>query len=119
MSQSFVLALTALVVLDVKALVPTGAHNGWREITFQAHLQSLPQSDLKALSVGEAMEQSLVAVDFGSLAIAAHNDQGEPLTPRDIALGNTYTYNALLATYRDEILAKNVDGKNSKTSRAR
>lgn len=115
--MSFVLALTSLVVLDVKALVPTGTHNGWREITFQAHLQSLPQSELRGMSAGEAMEKSVVSVDFGNLSLDAKNANGEPISPRDIALGNTYTYNALLATFRDEVLAKNLEAKNSKTSR--
>lgn len=115
--MSFVLALTSLAVLDVKALVPTGTHNGWREITFQAHLQSLPQSELRKLTAGEAMERSVVSVDFGNLSLDAKTASGEPLSPRDVALGNTYTYNALLAKYRDEVLAKNLEEKNSKTSR--
>jgi hypothetical protein len=111
--DDFLLSLSSDVEAEVKAKVPTGRRNGWREITFFAYFEPQPQGEMRdnKLSVAESMEKALKRVDFGTLKLADSDQHGNPLTPLQIAMGNVYTYNALLRVYREDVLTKNVEGK--------
>ena len=114
--NEFILDVSPEVEAEVKAAVPTGARNGWRNITFYARFEPMSQTDLEesGLSVKDAMRTALKSVDFGTLKLVQQDAAGTTLSPRDLALGNIYTHNALLAVFRDQVLTKNIEGKASR-----
>jgi hypothetical protein len=114
--SEFILDVTPEVEVEVKAAVPTGARNGWRNITFYARFEPLSQTDLEesGVTVKDAMRSALKSVDFGTLKLKQEDAAGNALSPREVALGNIYTHNALLAAFRDQVLTKNIEGKASR-----
>ncbi len=116
MSNEFILEVSPEVEIEVKASVPTGARNGWRNITFFARFDVMSHPDMaeSGVSVADGLKRALKSVDFGTLKLKTEDAAGNTLTPMDVALGNVYTYNALIAAFRDQVLSKNIEGKSSR-----
>jgi len=114
-----ILSIVSDVEVAVQCNLPTGKRNGWREINFFARFRTLPNAEAQGEAISDVLPKALTSVDFGNLQFQATDGDGQELSARDVALSNTYTYNALLACYRDEVVTKNLEPKNSKPSRGR
>lgn len=113
MNDELVLGVSNEVEVEVEAMIPTGKRNGWRRIKFWAYFKPKSQNELEESkqTVAEALKECFKRVDFGTLKLAQADEHGNPLTPYEIALGNIFTYNALLREFRAQVLTKNVEGK--------
>lgn len=112
-NDDLVLGVSNEIEVEVEAMIPTGKRNGWRRIKFWAFFKPKSQDELEESrqTVAEALKECFKRVDFGTLKLAAEDEHGNPLEPRDIAMRNVFTYNALIREFRAQVLTKNVEGK--------
>lgn len=117
--MSFVLSVSNKATHKITASVPSDGADTYRNIEFSVTFQTIPLDKQEDMNPLDVIRDSVVSVDFGNLEVKATAEDGTQLTAREIALNNTYTFNAIVACYRDKIGVANLESKNANSSRGK